>query len=101
MIRIVNDNGVPKYFNDDVEITEAEAIALHQATPQGVKAVNKRTLEEKFDAWIVANKAYIASPEGATVNARLNDLEQQVKRLSRENLALLRIVGDTLDDVSE
>jgi hypothetical protein len=101
VVTLKNNNGVLAYFVDGVETDQVTALGVAATDPTVVAGKNRRNLLDKFANWIADNKTYIAAAQGATTNARLNDLEAQVKKLSRENLALMRIVGKTLDDVSE
>jgi hypothetical protein len=96
-VTLKNVDGVLHYFVDGVETDQAAALAAAASDPVVNAAKNHRTLLDRFAGWLVDNQTYIDSVQGATTNARLNDLEVQVKKLSRQNKALLRIIGKQLD----
>lgn len=86
------ENGTLKYYQDGVEITAAQAKTLVASEPEVIAETNKRSLEAKSNTALTANATYIAiaSPTNAQTTA-------QVKALSRQNNALIRLLLKKLD----
>lgn len=94
-ITVRNENGVLTYYNDGVQITAAEARALFAATADGTAAVNEKALLDKIGTALSNNATYLAlaSPTAAQNTA-------QIRALTRQVNALLRLVGRQLNDTS-
>lgn len=75
--------------------TETEAAALVAADESSAREANRATLLAKVDFALAADLNYLElpSPTSAQVVA-------QVERLTRQAVALLRMVGDRLDDTA-
>ena len=94
-LTVQNVNGTLTFFQDGTEVTRAEARALLAATPEGTAAVNEKTLLDKIGTALTNNATYlaIASPSAAQNTA-------QVKALTRQVNALMRLAGRQLDNVT-
>jgi hypothetical protein len=93
MVTVKNENGSLVYFDDNgVSITAAEARALISATPEGAASVNEKALKDKAVTALTINQDFLdlASPSNAEVLA-------QVKSLTRQVNALIRLVAKQLD----
>jgi len=88
-------NGVTKYYNGDVEITLAQAKTAVASEPTVVAETNKRSLESKANTALTSNTTYLAlaSPTTAQNTA-------QIKSLTRQNNALIRLLLKKLDTTS-
>lgn len=89
------ENGQLKYFQDGVELTAAQAQAAVANEPTVIAETNKRSLEAKANTALTANATYIAiaSPTTAQNTA-------QIKALTRQNNALIRLLLKKLDSTS-
>lgn len=88
-------NGVTKYYQNGVEITLAQAKTAVASEPTVIAETNKRSLESKANTALTGNTTYlaIASPTNAQNTA-------QIKALTRQNNALIRLMLKKLDSVS-
>lgn len=86
-------DGTVRYFSSSgVELTVAQARAAVAAEPEAAAETNRRALVAKARAALTANATYlaIASPTNAQNTA-------QIKALTRETSALIRLVVKALD----
>lgn len=89
------ENGTLHYYQDGVELTPAQAKAIVATDSSVIAETNKRSLEDKATQAIELNNTYLArtSPTAAQTTA-------QVKLLTRENNAIIRLLLKKLDSVS-
>ena len=79
---------------------EFEVSPLLEAEKCLARETAQSSLLAKVDAAITADLAYLDSAVPILATDRLARVEAQVGRLTRQNVALLRLVGARLDDTS-
>ena len=79
---------------------EDEAAPLVKAETDEVRESARESLLGKVDAALAADLAYLDSAVPILVTERLARVEAQVGRLTRQSVALLRLVGARLDDTT-
>jgi len=77
-----------------------EAAALLEAETCTARRGARDSLLSKVDAAIAADLAYLDSAVPILATDRLDRVEAQVGRLTRQSVALLRLVGARLDNTS-
>ncbi len=89
------DNGTTKYYINGVEVTLAQAKTAVANEPEVIAETNKRSLESKANTALTGNATYLAlaSPTNAQNTA-------QIKALTRQNNALIRLLIKKLDTTS-
>jgi len=80
--------------------TGDEAAALVAAESHTARTLVRNALLAKTDAALQADLTYLDSVVPATGAERLTRVETQVERLTRQVVALLRLVGERLDDTA-
>ena len=79
---------------------EVEAAPLAEADAADTRTAARESLLGKVDAALAADLAYLDSAAPILATERLARVEAQVGRLTRQAVALLRLVGARLDDTA-
>jgi len=79
---------------------KAEAKPLLEAEMCSARQATRGSLLAKVDAALAADLAYLDSATPTLATDRLARVEAQTERLTRQTVALLRLVGARLDDTS-
>lgn len=86
-------DGVVRWFDaDGNEITKEQARTLVAANPDAIAEANRRALLDKARAALTSNAAFLADTSVTTAEAIT-----QVKALTRQMNALIRLTAKTLD----
>lgn len=94
-IRAVFVNGKMEFYKDGVQISLAQAKQEVASEPKLVIETNKRSLESKAAQAIAVNETYIARTAPTTAQNTA-----QIKALTRQNTAIIRLLLKKLDSTS-